>query len=183
MGPHSEPLISSITVDSLFGLYSYSLPQKGALPNAAILYGDNGLGKTTILRLIFHLLSADGNKGHRTALYNTPFNKLEINLASGASATATRARGEVTGPLTLKITHKDTQIALWEFEPEPRGRGHNLGAGEYVIERGPRALIALTAPPAWQWASIGSAQRERGLSSWIGILCACYFYAQRGPPA
>ena len=64
----AEKLISRIRVEGLFGLYTYEVPQTGVLDNAAILYGDNGVGKSTMLRLVFHLLSSANNKGHRTAL-------------------------------------------------------------------------------------------------------------------
>mgnify|MGYP001596305897 CR=1 FL=1 len=56
-------LISAIRIEKLFGLYTYDIPQDGELSNAAILYGDNGVGKSTVLRLVFHLLSAAHNRG------------------------------------------------------------------------------------------------------------------------
>lgn len=58
-------LISYIKVEKLFGLYTYKIPETGELSNAAILYGDNGVGKSTLLRLVFHLLSAAHNRGRR----------------------------------------------------------------------------------------------------------------------
>ena|ERR1700730_2491462 len=75
--------IASIRIDGLFGLYKYQLPAKGQLSNATILYGDNGTGKSTLLRLVFHLLSAANDKGHRSALHKTDFKSLEVCLDSG----------------------------------------------------------------------------------------------------
>jgi len=56
---HSDSLIKSITVDGLFGLYSYTLPSEGGLQNGAILYGDNGAGKSTLVRLLTRLYDPD----------------------------------------------------------------------------------------------------------------------------
>jgi ABC-type transport system involved in cytochrome c biogenesis ATPase subunit len=69
--PINEKLIESITVTGLFGLYSYHIPSSSALGNAAINYGDNGMGKSTILRLVFHLLSPENSRGHRNFLKAT----------------------------------------------------------------------------------------------------------------
>src|SRR4051794_4524730 len=33
-----------------------------------LIYGPNGTGKTTLLRLVFHALSPSGNGGHRSAV-------------------------------------------------------------------------------------------------------------------
>ena len=81
-------LISNIRIDKLFGLYTYVIPDPGEMSNAAILYGDNGVGKSTLLRLVFHLLSAANDRGHRTALYKTDFQRLEVTLSSGAKLVA-----------------------------------------------------------------------------------------------
>ena len=45
-------LISQIEIEGLFGLYTYVVPENGELANAAILYGDNGVGKSTIIDAI-----------------------------------------------------------------------------------------------------------------------------------
>src|ERR1700758_1190637 len=84
----TERLISTIHVKGLFGLYTYDIPDVGELTNAGILYGDNGVGKSTLLRLAFHLLSAANNRGHRTALYETVFQRFEVELSSGIRLTA-----------------------------------------------------------------------------------------------
>lgn len=110
----SDRLISSIHIQGLFGLYDYKLPKEGELEDAAILYGDNGVGKSTVLRLAFHLLSAGNNKGHRTALYEAEFSSLEVVLISGIILRALR-NGDV---LALSIIQGHEVIALWEHEPK-----------------------------------------------------------------
>ena len=50
--------LKRVEIEGLFGRYDYDLPRKpDVLSEVAILYGDNGSGKTTILTLLFHLLS------------------------------------------------------------------------------------------------------------------------------
>lgn len=109
----SDRLISSIHIKGLFGLYDYMLPGVGKFDDAAILYGDNGVGKSTVLRLAFHMLSAGHNKGHRTALYNAEFSSLEVTLTSGLILKAEHD----SETLTLSIVDNKKIIALWEHNP------------------------------------------------------------------
>src|SRR5436309_13240168 len=85
-----SPVIAQIRVEFLFGQYSYVLPREGVLPGAAILYGDNGSGKTTILNLVFHMLSPANNRGHRGAISSIPFRSFLINLSDGTQVVARR---------------------------------------------------------------------------------------------
>jgi energy-coupling factor transporter ATP-binding protein EcfA2 len=118
-----EPLISAIRIQGLFGMYAYNLPEEGILSNAAILYGDNGFGKSTILRLAFHLLSAATNRGHRNALFDTYFHTLEVDLHNGVLLGATRhlatdqeAQGKAK-KISLYIKKDQRLIALWDWLP------------------------------------------------------------------
>lgn len=56
-------IISNFEIRNLFGVFSYRIPYERNLDNPAILYGENGVGKSTILNLIFHLLSSSNNRG------------------------------------------------------------------------------------------------------------------------
>jgi hypothetical protein len=123
-------LITKIRVEKLFGLYTYDIPPAGALPNAAILYGDNGVGKSTILRLVFHLLSAAGNRGHRSALYNSDFERLEVELSSGITLTAQMPTHKPTKLLTLEVREGDKRLAVWEYRPGDESR---FGESEQLI--------------------------------------------------
>ncbi|WP_159918436.1 AAA family ATPase [Pseudomonas sp. Irchel 3A18] len=133
--PQSSPLIASISVKGLFGLYNYSLPADSVFSSATILYGDNGVGKSTILRLVFHLLSPGGDKGHRHALYEASFDELKVNLANGVTFKATQLLpktksllGRDIKRLTLTIEKQDSILSLWEFIP----RNLRNDAGYYI---------------------------------------------------
>jgi energy-coupling factor transporter ATP-binding protein EcfA2 len=111
----SAKLISGIRIQGLFGLYDYCLPESGEFSNATIFYGDNGVGKSTLLRLVFHLLSPARNKGHRNALYAADFENFEVDLASGIKLTARFHKGLPIRILSLAIFDKDNQLAAWDY--------------------------------------------------------------------
>ena len=110
-------LITNIRVVGLFGLYTYTIPEVGELSNAAILYGDNGVGKSTLLRLVFHLLSAADNRGHRTALYRSDFQVLEVKLRSGVTLTAQVTEIQPTKLLQLDVRDSEKTVAVWDYRP------------------------------------------------------------------
>ena len=110
----TERLISSIRIDGLFGLYTYRLPEKESFSNAGILYGDNGVGKSTVLRLVFHLLSAADNRGHRSALLKTEFRKLSVELSSRISLSVQRVK-EKKDTLELRIQKSRKTLAKWTW--------------------------------------------------------------------
>ena len=115
-------LISSIRIDKLFGLYTYVIPDPGELTNAAILYGDNGVGKSTLLRLVFHLLSAANDRGHRTALYKTDFQRLEVTLSSGTRLVARILELEPTKLVLLEVLQGEKRVAVWDYRPRDENR-------------------------------------------------------------
>ncbi|WP_336811035.1 hypothetical protein [Bosea sp. MMO-172] len=107
-------LINSIKIKNLFGLYSYDLPHEGSLADASILYGDNGVGKSTILKLVFHLLSPGGNNGHRTALLEANFSYLEVILTTGIKVSATKKSNDENNSIVLQINDENKILAIWE---------------------------------------------------------------------
>ncbi|WP_421595142.1 AAA family ATPase [Rahnella sp. PD4] len=114
----SEQLVKSIYVKGLFGLYEYYLGEGNNFGNAVILYGDNGVGKSTILRLAFHLLSAKGDRGHRTELFKAKFERLEVTLESGIKFTATIGDKKARRSLILLILDEEgKEITGWEYFP------------------------------------------------------------------
>ena len=133
----SDKLVSQIRIAKLFGLYSYTLPDNSYFKNASILYGDNGVGKSTILRLAFHLLSAAHDRGHRTALYGTTFETLEIDLTSGHCIAAKFIEGEKSGsPKTLSLSIKDGKetLVIWDYIPKARQESLHADYGEILLE-------------------------------------------------
>lgn len=111
-------LIKSIQVEKLFGLYTYRLPEEGSFSNAAILYGDNGAGKSTMLRLAFHLLSAANNRGHRTDLFNTDFQRLVIELEGDIILRAERVNIQSKQMLKFTILKNNKLLAEWDYHPQ-----------------------------------------------------------------
>lgn len=100
------PLVTSLRVEELFGRYSYCLemPVVDAIPSRlALLHGDNGSGKTTILRLLWNLLCAADNRGHRTAIAQVPFRKFVVGMSGGRSISVTREH-ELVGSFILEVT-------------------------------------------------------------------------------
>src|SRR5438132_13356320 len=95
--------IAQINTKSLFGYFDYSLsaPQTFPWTDVLILYGDNGSGKTTILELLFHLLSPAPNRGHRMAIARVPFKMFQVVLTDGTAITATRAAERLSGAYAL----------------------------------------------------------------------------------
>ena len=113
---NSQALITSIKVKKLFGLYTYELPYKDLFSDAVILYGDNGVGKSTLLRLVFDLLSSANDRGHRRALYETIFDELILTLYSGYVLSA--YRDVKTEELVLEIKKDSEQLACWKYKPK-----------------------------------------------------------------
>ena len=140
-------LILAIRIEGLFGMYTYNLPEYGALSSAAILYGDNGFGKSTILRLAFHLLSAATNRGHRNALFNTYFHSLEVDLSNGVLLGVTRhlaADHEEQGKarkLSLYIKKHEEFIALWDWIPRSE---NNESAFNFYFDENRKQIVKFT---------------------------------------
>jgi hypothetical protein len=110
-----QSLIEIIEVQQLFGKFSYVVPKYGNLISPTILYGDNGVGKSTILTIIFHLLSAANDKGHRTSLRKIPFKLVSVTLTDGVVIEAYRDTDNASAILHFKIRRQDATIAHWQY--------------------------------------------------------------------
>jgi ABC-type Mn2+/Zn2+ transport system ATPase subunit len=85
--------IRRIEIEKLFGRYNYCVPKKDTeqeLSPLMLLYGSNGAGKTTILRIVYHLLSVEDDRGHLTYLARVPFRRARVTLGDGAWVEADR---------------------------------------------------------------------------------------------
>src|SRR5688572_28071578 len=99
--------VAQIEVDSLFGTYSYCIPPKGATGDFSrmlALYGNNGCGKTTLLTLLFRMLSPVDSVGHKSYLAKTPFRRFCVTFQDGASVEAVRHPSNVVGPYRLIVS-------------------------------------------------------------------------------
>ena len=128
-------MIQRVEIKALFGKYDYTLPVKGSpdssLEDVVILYGDNGSGKTTILNLIFHMLSAAGHRGHRNALARISFASIRIEMRDGLVLLAERTPVDV-GAYDLSAQREGEEAVRLQFKLE--GEGGKLSPPEKVAE-------------------------------------------------
>lgn len=98
------PLVQKITVRGLHGRVDYDLDLSTieADGNVALLYGDNGTGKTTILRLLWDLLSPAPKKGHRTRISKVAFSQFSVHLSDLTEIRAVR-KVPSTGPYVIEL--------------------------------------------------------------------------------
>lgn len=133
-------IIEQIRIADLFGRFTYHLKlqprlQLGSTQRLLLLYGDNGSGKTTILKLIYRLLSPALNRGHRTYLARAPFSTLEIVLSNGDKISATKW-DETIGSYTIHIASASTGSFSIDYQVDeettriPRRRGLPVSSEE-----------------------------------------------------
>ncbi len=99
-------LISKVIVRKLFGLYDYDLiPQGSGEKNKKIfiLYGDNGSGKTTILRLIYHIINSEDRAGHKSFVAGTKFRSFEIYFDKGIKISVSRDNDKIIGSFNMEV--------------------------------------------------------------------------------
>jgi energy-coupling factor transporter ATP-binding protein EcfA2 len=113
--PLEDSFITRIEVQDLFGLYSYILEEgstsDGESRRLFLLYGDNGAGKTTVLQLVFNLLSQARNRDHRGYLARTPFRRLAVTLAGTTVVSVDRTTESLTGAYVIRVT-KDNVVQV-----------------------------------------------------------------------
>ena len=106
---HQEDL-----VEGLFGQFDYELPDASNptdVSKVMILYGENGSGKTTVLRALFHLLSPANNRGHRNALSKIPFKLFKVIFEDGGWLSLSREL-EIIGTYTIEGQIQDQSISI-----------------------------------------------------------------------
>jgi energy-coupling factor transporter ATP-binding protein EcfA2 len=121
--------IVNICVEKLFGLYDYEIPGKEDPKNierVLILYGDNGSGKTTILRLIFHLLACEYGERHKTFVGQTKFKRLVIKFSNKYKVIADRKGDQLIGTFGMELCKGEKRIASTEFLADA---DNSIGAG------------------------------------------------------
>lgn len=100
--------IDSIQIEKLFGHLDYHI-ESTTNDELLILYGDNGCGKTTVLKLIFYLLSPVKGRGHKTFVANIPFKRCQINFRDGHTVVANRENADI-GSFEFEISKKQENI-------------------------------------------------------------------------
>lgn len=110
--------LRAISITRLFGRYNYALPASTQLlDDVNILYGENGAGKTTVLNLVFHLLSPSDSAGHRTRIAETPFVQLDVTLQDGTKVSAKKDPQLLVGPVEFRIAAPHAKATTWNFTP------------------------------------------------------------------
>jgi hypothetical protein len=105
-------------VQKLFGEYDYVLQSRSGVDNIEklmILYGDNGSGKTTILRCLFHLLAPDALRGHKSKVAAIPFQSFEIRFSSGDKVRAFRKGISLVGTFSMSLQFKGAKAEIIDF--------------------------------------------------------------------
>ena len=138
--------ISRIVVERLFGEYDYDLggDECPALGELIILYGENGTGKTTILRLIYHLLSYERSAGHRTAIAQTRFQAIALHLNDGTVLSARRKRGRIIGGFEVSLAIPSGQTHDLTYTTED-ARYVVRATGDEAFEKREDALLGAIA--------------------------------------
>ena len=116
--------IAGIVVEGLFGLYGYQLGLSVGQafdPGLLLFYGDNGRGKTTILRLLYHTLSPELQGGHRTALTRIPVRRFCITLGDGTEIEIRRGGDSLVGPYKWLLTRPNQTQLFVDVVPNEQG--------------------------------------------------------------
>ena len=117
--------IQHIDIEDLFGIYTYSIPVDNIdISQLLILYGQNGAGKTTILQMIFNLLSSENGEGHKTELANSKFKKISIKLSNNIVISAFRL-DDLIGDYILSFQNQETTFKV-ECKPILNGKKYSL---------------------------------------------------------
>ncbi|SDS55059.1 AAA domain-containing protein, putative AbiEii toxin, Type IV TA system [Streptomyces sp. TLI_053] len=110
MRPFHQPLVSAVEVEELFGLYSYELSfgvgtsSDMQSDRLTLIYGNNGSGKTTILKLLWHTLSPSDSHDHRAGIARTPFKSFIVHLTNGDVIRISKLNGLLVGGFLVKVT-------------------------------------------------------------------------------
>lgn len=123
-GPPAQRHVSRIVVHRLFKKYCYFIPGTAsppAAPRLLILYGNNGSGKTTVLKLVFHLLSGEDGRGHKTNVAAIPFFKTSVHFSDGIEIHAYRPPDNQTGSFKMEVRQHGAALARASFRISPDG--------------------------------------------------------------
>jgi energy-coupling factor transporter ATP-binding protein EcfA2 len=110
--------IKNIRVQKLFGMYDYSLTVPKSTDQSSkimILYGNNGSGKTTVLKLAFHLLAPENNRDHKSKVARVPFQLFEVELNDGTLVSAKRQRNQLDGSFSMVLKRNRRKEIAVEF--------------------------------------------------------------------
>lgn len=122
-------ILKRVSIEGLFGKYTYAnLDFSHGLAsdkNVSVLIGDNGSGKTTILRLVYAALSPEAQAGWRTYIAQTPFLRMSIALSSGQSVVITKS--SLVGSFVAKIAGTGSRDGEYSIQADTDGTIRSRG--------------------------------------------------------
>jgi predicted ATP-binding protein involved in virulence len=94
-------------------MFDYDLPSNNdplsECTDITILYGDNGTGKTTLIRLVYYLLAKDNDKGFRSGIASITFEHIWLELDDRTRIEAYRSE-PVVGSYMIKVSREGQQV-------------------------------------------------------------------------
>ncbi|MFJ7203383.1 AAA family ATPase [Streptomyces sp. NPDC098789] len=126
MPVEESALVSAFEIHGLFGNKYLHVDLSGDQEDSprgrrlSLLYGNNGSGKTTALKLLWHALSASGKQGHRSQIASTPFERFTIFLCGGDVITFTKTDGPV-GDFKVAVTKNEKKAVEQFYKMLPDG--------------------------------------------------------------
>lgn len=117
--------ICQLRIEGLFGHFNYRIePTTSDLAvsnNFIILYGDNGSGKTTILKLLFFLLIPRQRQNAKTFIARTPFRLFEVTFDDGTRVAAKKQRDRLVGDFDVLISRPGEAEEVIHFPVNAEG--------------------------------------------------------------
>ncbi|MET9547512.1 AAA family ATPase [Streptomyces sp. NPDC006627] len=159
-----QTLISAVEVENLFGRYSYEMnfsntesPQSRA-DRLTLIYGSNGTGKTTILKLLWHTLSPANSRGHRTSIAKTPFESFSVHLTNGDVIRIAKLEG-LYGSFVAQVRSAGKQKVEQFYYLDTSGE--NVVSVPHNLERqGSRQMAIDIDSPPMEWQDRAAAIRD-----------------------